>query len=380
MAPISNWRVLGDVEHNVNRANGSEFTGRMRRLAAFLTIFMLVACAGATSPTMDPISVVASATPTRPAQTPTANGTPTPSPTRVPTPTATPTAPIPTPTTATPTPTATPTSTPKPTPSPSPSGPPGMTLLGRWTTKFIPGPSNGDGANIRVPAKRIDGTTVKPGQRFDFISAVVPVTNPPYAMGSFLRNGQIVNGGILGGGMCSASTTLFNAAMRAGLRIMERHAHAIYIGRYPVGLDATVWGIGASTGQNVEFINDTGHNVLIKAFSSRRKVTFEIWGVDDGRTVRLSDPRIEGLREAPELLVYTDDLEPGERSRIQDGYDAFESWVTRTVKSAQGKVISKDTWHSSYSMLPGLVQVGRYPKDPPAGTRIPADDYPHRAE
>ena len=251
-----------------------------------------------------------------------------------------------------------------------------MTLLGRWRTRFTPGPANGDGANISVPARRIDGTILKPGERFEFARAVAPVRSPPYHMGGVLRNGKIVEDGVLGGGMCSASTTVFNAAMRAGLTIVERHAHSLYISRYPVGLDATVYSNGVSVGQDVVFVNDTGHPILIRGIPGRRRVIFEIWGFDDGRKVSLSKPRIEEEREAQMYMEYTNDLAPGERKRINDGYDAFRSSVTRTVRDARGRVIHEDIFRSKYKLADGLIEVGRYPDDPPAGTRILAADYP----
>ena len=345
--------------------------------------------ATATATVRATVEVEVTATPTEP---PTPAPTPTPTPSPTPTPTATPTrtpTPTPTPTakptpTATPTPTPTPSGSPNPSPTPTPSGnPKGMTLLGTWTTHFIPSPLlNGDGANIRVPADRINGTIVKPGHLFQFINAIVPVTIPPYAKGAFIRNGQFVLDpakGIPGGGMCSASTTMFNAAMRAGLHIVERHNHAVYIPRYPVGLDATVFSTGQSDGQDVKFINDMKHPVLIKAFSTRRSVTFQIWGIDDGRTVSLSTPVITNTVPSPSLIEYTDDLPPGQFKHIQDRYPGFHSVVVRTVKDANGNVIWRDTFGSQYHMLPGLKQVGRYPGDPPAGTRIPADQYkPHK--
>jgi len=249
-----------------------------------------------------------------------------------------------------------------------------MTLLGTWTTHFIPSPVlNGNGVNITVPAKRINGTIVKPGHMFQFINAISPVTVPPYAKGAFIRNGQFVLDpakGIPGGGMCSASTTLFNAALRAGLEIVERHNHAVYIPRYPVGLDATVFSSGQNDGQDVKFINDMDHPILIKAIGYKRKVTFEIWGVDDGRTVHLSDPVITNVVAAPKYLVYTDDLPPGVKKHIQDPYPGFHSVVVRTVTSASGKVLWKDTFGSQYHMLPGLTDVGRKKGDPPAGTMV----------
>lgn len=250
-------------------------------------------------------------------------------------------------------------------------------LLGRWKTKFTPSSLNGNGANINTPARRINDTVVKPGESFNFIANVTPITEPPYHIGGVLRNGQIIEDGPLGGGMCSASTTLFNAAMRAGMKIVERHAHALYINRYPVGLDATVLGT-ASSGQNVVFVNDTDRPITIRGIPGKRRVIFEIWGIDDGRTVKLSKPKIDNLREAQKYYKYTDELEPGALKHVDDPYDAFHSTVVRTVRDANGKVIHKDTFNSSYRLLHGLTLVGRYKNDPPAGTRILAADYPGR--
>jgi vancomycin resistance protein VanW len=254
-----------------------------------------------------------------------------------------------------------------------------MTLLGTWTTHFIPSVLNGNGVNITVPAKRINGTIVKPGQMFQFINAVEPVTVPPYAKGAFIKNGQFVldpTKGIPGGGMCSASTTLFNAALRSGLKIVERHNHTVYIPRYPVGLDATVFSTGQNDGEDVKFINDTGHNVMIRASSTKRSVTFEIWGVNDGRTVHIADPIITNRVVSQPYYEYTDDLAPGQKKHIQDTYDGFDSVVTSVVKDAAGNVIERDTFRSHYRMLPGLTDIGRYPGDPPAGTQVLVSDYP----
>lgn len=339
---------------------------------------------GATPVEVDTPQPTSARTP-RPTKTPRLTPAPTlePPPTPTPEPTAKPTAtPVETPE-STPTPTPTPTATPDETPSPSPSGTPAppdnMVLLGSWTTHFIPSVLNGNGVNIRVPAQRLDGTIVKPGQLFQFIDSIEPVTEPPFAKGAFIRNGQFVldpEKGILGGGMCSASTTLFNAALRAGLKIVERHNHAVYISRYPVGLDATVFSTGQSDGQDVKFVNDTGHNIVIKAVGAKRKVVFQVWGVDDGRSVKLSDPVVTNIVKAPDLYEYTDDLPAGDTHRSQARYDGFHSSVTRTVLDRNGNVIWSDTFNSSYRMLSGIILLGRAPGDPPAGTRIPVDPTP----
>ena len=249
------------------------------------------------------------------------------------------------------------------------------TLLGSWSVHFIPSTLNGFGTNIRVPAERINGTIVRAGRTFDFIKAAGPFTSPPYEMGGALRNGRIREN-ILGGGMCSSVTTLFNAAVRSGLTIIDRHPHSLYISRYPVGLDATVWGT-PRRGQDLVFRNDTGNPIEIKGYVLKRRIYFEIWGINDGRTVTFSDPRITDRVDAHLYYEYTNALAPGKRHRVYDSYDSFSAVVTRTVTDANGHVIHKDTFRSHYRLLNGLTKVGRYPGDPPPGTRILASEYPH---
>jgi hypothetical protein len=162
--------------------------------------------------------------------------------------------------------------------------------------------------------------------------------------------------------------------MRAGLQIDNRTNHSIYISRYPVGLDATVWESGGSR-RTMAFTNDTGYPVLIKGINARGKVTFEVYGIDDGRTVELSEPVVENVNEAGSWLEYSDELAPGVRRRTQEGYDSFDSSVTRIVRDATGAVIHQDTWISNYRRLDAITEIGRYPTDPPAGTRIRPEDY-----
>lgn len=252
---------------------------------------------------------------------------------------------------------------------------PRVSKLSEWTTHFIPSPGNGDGANIAIPTSIIDGYVIEPGATLDFLDVIGPITSPPYETGGALIHGQIVADGAIGGGMCSTSTTLFNAALRYGLGITARRNHSIYISRYPIGLDATVWISSPRSRQTMAIVNDTALPILIKGINGRGTVTFEVWGVDDGRTVSFSDPDVQNVVPGERLYEYTDSRPPGVRELINDPYDAMDVAVTRTVRDAQGNIIHEDTFRSHYRKLDGITLVGRYPADPPAGTLIPADQY-----
>jgi hypothetical protein len=242
-------------------------------------------------------------------------------------------------------------------------------LLGEWTVHFTPSNLNGKGINIRRPATLINGTVVAPGAQFNFVKAAGPFTLANgYVTGAAIVNGEIKPDGVLGGGLCSAATTLFNAAVRSGVQIDKRANHRFYISRYPIGLDATIWTSGSKAVLNVVFTNDTGNPVKIKAFSGKRYVTFQLWGIKDGRTVTWGPPLTSNIRQANTNIVYSDDLPAGVKKKAQDKYDGFDVAVSRTVKNAAGFVIHQDVFKSDYSRQTGIIYIGRYPKDPVAGT------------
>jgi len=244
-------------------------------------------------------------------------------------------------------------------------------LLGSWTTTYVPSARNFSGINIRRPTELIDGTIIQPGEEFDFVDVAGPITRGNgYGDGAAIIGGNTRDEGVLGGGLCSASTTIYNAALRAGFELGARRNHAYYIDRYPVGLDATIW-ISGSYVQTVEFVNDSGYPIVIRGINARRKVTYEIWGVSDGRTVNLSQADVQNRREAKNYYEFTDDLAPRQTERDEYAADGFTSSVTRTVRDASGNVIHEDVIRSNYRRVDGIVKVGRMAGDPPAGTRIP---------
>jgi hypothetical protein len=242
-------------------------------------------------------------------------------------------------------------------------------LLGRWVVHFTPSSLNGRGINIRRPAQLIHGKVIQPGTEFNFVKAAGPFTLANgYVTGAAIVNGEIKPDGVLGGGLCSAATTVFNAAVRAGLQIDKRANHRFYIGRYPVGLDATIWTSGSRAVLNVVFTNDTGNPITMKAYGLKRKVIFEVWGINDGRKVTWGNPITSDLRLASTNIVYSDDLPAGVKKKAQDSYDGFDVVVSRIVKNAAGVVIHEDIFRSDYSRQTGIIYIGRYPKDPVAGT------------
>jgi vancomycin resistance protein YoaR len=256
-----------------------------------------------------------------------------------------------------------------------------MVKIGSATVVFFPGVSNGNGANIRVPAQLLNGQVVAPGATFSFLDGVgsIDAANG-FKMGGVIIGGKSDHTGAIGGGICSASTTMFHAALAAGLQIVERHPHYYFIDRYadatfPKGSDATVYYNGSSR-SDLKWVNDTAYPIVIHGsttYGATSTITFELWSVPTGRTVAFSRPVITDYQTATNNPpIYTDTLAPGKTNQLEYRTDGFNVSVSRFVKDAAGNVIHSDLFISHYARVNGQLEIG----GPAPGQPSPAPSTP----
>jgi len=96
--------------------------------------------------------------------------------------------------------------------------------------------------NLRVALKSLHGCEVPAGGTFSFWAQIgAPVARRAYVPGRELREGCIIPS--IGGGLCQLSNALYQAALQAGLVIVERHAHSQLVpgSAAELGKDATVF-------------------------------------------------------------------------------------------------------------------------------------------
>lgn len=121
--------------------------------------------------------------------------------------------------------------------------------------------------NIKLAAKKIDGYRLQPGAVFSFNDIV----GKRDAANGFKVAAIIVNGEYdedMGGGVCQLSSTLYNAADKAGLEIIERHSHSRAVSYLPAGKDAAV-----SYGYlDFKFKNNKDYTLEIAAWVEKGKV------------------------------------------------------------------------------------------------------------
>jgi vancomycin resistance protein YoaR len=238
---------------------------------------------------------------------------------------------------------------------------PKMKVISKYSVFYWVIINNHWGGNIEAPAIKINGTVVPPGGKFDFWKVVgdlrdLPGTGP----GNAIEGGKITVTGAFGGGICTTSTTLFNAAFRAGMIPLARQNHNEYITRYPAGLDATVWIIG-KTKQTMSFKNDTKYPIYIQSTitrgGSKRWVTFKIWSVPNGRTYKISNLSIKHGPNARSTIVRDPTKPVGYRFFNNAPADGAEVGVTVSIYD-HGKLHWRKRYFSDYPAVDGVTVVG----------------------
>ena len=155
--------------------------------------------------------------------------------------------------------------------------------VGYFVTRFNPGDA-GRTATVRRAISIIDGTIVPPGGVFSVDKTVGP-RDPDHG---FTGKGHVFVDGHMelqsGGGMCQVATTLFNAAMLANLKVVERHQHVRTVPYVDPGRDATIY-----HGQkDFKIQNNTGAPLLISYRTNRSHAIVSLFGKGvPGRKVRL---------------------------------------------------------------------------------------------
>ncbi len=236
-----------------------------------------------------------------------------------------------------------------------------MQVISSFSVYYFVIINNHFGGNIEAPATKINGTVVPAGGVFDFWKVVGDLRKLPGAgPGNAIEGGKITVTGAFGGGICTTSTTLFNAAFRAGMVPMARQNHNEFINRYPPGLDATVWIVGG-TKQTMSFKNDTQYPILIQRTirndGSKRWITFKIWSVPNGRTYKISNLVIHHGPKAIDTVVHDSTKPVGYRYRNNAPADGAKVWVTVSIYD-HGKLHWSRRYYSNYPAVKGVLIVG----------------------
>jgi vancomycin resistance protein YoaR len=179
--------------------------------------------------------------------------------------------------------------------------------------------------NLQIASKAVSGTFVAPGETFSMLDHVAGL--------DYHETHVIVNGAETtdeGGGLCQVTSTLYNAALYAGLEVTERASHASQLPYIRPGMDATVWyGDLATTADDLDmkFKNTTDGFILIQEYTSNDGYIYaNVYGVPDNVEVVMSSEEVWMTEDASE-------------------------WTTYYTRTKNGEVVYEDQWNTEYDAL-----------------------------
>jgi vancomycin resistance protein YoaR len=222
-------------------------------------------------------------------------------------------------------------------------------LIGTGYSEFS-GSITGRIHNVALAADRFNGVLISPGETLSFNKTLGDVSAATgYQQAYIIKDGRTILGD--GGGVCQVSTTLFRAALNAGLPIVERHAHAYRVhyyeeGGFKAGMDATVFDPTA----DLKITNDTGGYVLIQTRTDldNLNLTFDLYGQKDSRISEVYDIKVWDITPPPEPL-YQDDptLKTGVVKQVDwAAWGAKASFKYRVTRGSE--ILQDSTFFSSY--------------------------------
>ena len=126
--------------------------------------------------------------------------------------------------------------------------------------------------NVTQALNKINGLVIMPKQVVSFNA----LTSPHNAEGGYtdatiISNGEYVNG--MGGGICQASSTLYNAVLLAGLKVNQVFKHSIPVSYVKMGLDSMV-----SSFSDLVFENTSDYPIYIKAYTDKESAYVYLYG------------------------------------------------------------------------------------------------------
>ncbi|MFB5674673.1 VanW family protein [Paenibacillus terreus] len=221
--------------------------------------------------------------------------------------------------------------------------------IARFSTS-LRGSSAGRVYNVASAAKAVDGMILEPGGIFDY-GKVIAAAESKYGFreAPVIVNGQLRPG--IGGGICQVSSTVYNAALRTGLDIVERRNHSLPVSYLPKGLDATY----ATGSINFRFRNNTGKHLLLRADVRDGVLTVKFFGTFpsnvsyrlESRTIEVLNPPVSyvnsGLPGSGQQLIQAG--KPGYivdtyRIKLIDGKTVEKARVSRDTYKAQKQIIA----------------------------------------
>lgn len=235
---------------------------------------------------------------------------------------------------------------------------------------YVSDSTGGRKSNVKKALDCFNGFVVDPNETVSFNKVTGPHTlDNGYKIATIIYNGRYVDG--VGGGICQASTTLYNALLLADAEILEVHKHTLPVKYVPLAMDAMVSDYVA----DLKFKNVSDEPLYIQTVCDSESVRVNIYGKKLDKEIKTRSETLETIKHTGDKIVpdtnkeYSDKvLFKGEQYRLtypRNGYEA-KAYVEYYVDGK--KVEEKEIRHEIYKPQNGIVVEGV--EDVPAGMNI----------
>ena len=215
------------------------------------------------------------------------------------------------------------------------------TLLGSYETYFNPKRKNRVN-NITVAANSTSDILVNTNEKFSFNQQLRD--NDAYnklKVASIILNGKHDKG--VGGGICQVSTTIYNAALYAGMDIVQITNHSIPSPYVTKGRDATV----SNGSMDFVFKNNNNNPIIVHNEIFENKIVSKIYGCSsDKRNIEIETEIVETIKNKK---IYKSDskLQKGTKVVEQEGRLGYTVNTFRLYKS-NNEILKKELVNTSY--------------------------------
>ncbi|SDY24581.1 VanW family protein [Tindallia californiensis] len=230
-------------------------------------------------------------------------------------------------------------------------------VIGEFSTRFNAGVV-GRTANLKLGAQSIDGTLLLPDEEFSFNKATGPRSAAAgYREAPVIVQGELVPG--IGGGICQVSTTLYNAAIRSNLPIVERRNHSLPVSYVNLGHDATV-SYGAI---DLKFKNHYDYPIYIESYIQGNRIFVNVYGNESSKIQRIDlASHVTEVIEAPIEEKQDEELYEGEIIVEQEPKRGYRV-VTYKIYYENGREIKREEISRDYYRpVKGIKLVGVKPR------------------
>lgn len=241
-------------------------------------------------------------------------------------------------------------------------------LIEEGSSSFA-GSSEARAENVRVASGHISHKLIAPGALFSFNRNLGPISlDKGYVEGKVISGEWTADD--LGGGVCQVSTTVFRAALRAGLRFDEWHPHTWRLAFYeadgsPPGMDAAIYQPNEAKGEtweaDLKFTNPFESWLLLQMVVDGENATAQLYGAGLDYAVEIDAPKVSEPIRPPSKPVekVNPKLPRGARNKVQNAAPGYKVELTRRLLR-DGQVIegSEGTFQSDYEPQPEVWEVG----------------------